>query len=106
MVAKQAWSLLENPDSLAGRIMKARYFLTGDFLCAEVRNCPSLVWRAIVWGRQVNDQGLAIGVVLELKALERAKSRKTVQFPHPDFGSVECLILDSPHVLLKNILSD
>ncbi|CAL2258416.1 unnamed protein product [Prunus armeniaca] len=48
MVSKQAWRLLENPDSLVGRIMKARYFPAENFLRAEVGNCPSLVWRAIV----------------------------------------------------------
>ncbi|ONI05713.1 hypothetical protein PRUPE_5G020600 [Prunus persica] len=58
MVAKQAWRLLENPDSLVSRIMKARYFPAGDFLLAKVGNCPSLVWRGIVWGRQVIKQGL------------------------------------------------
>ncbi|KAI5318714.1 hypothetical protein L3X38_038422 [Prunus dulcis] len=50
MVAKQAWRLLEKPNSLVDHIMKARYFPMG--------NCLSLVWRAIVWGRQVIDQGL------------------------------------------------
>ncbi|KAI5318704.1 hypothetical protein L3X38_038412 [Prunus dulcis] len=50
MVAKQAWRLLEKPNPLVDHIMKARYFPVG--------NCLSLVWRAIVWGRQVIDQGL------------------------------------------------
>ncbi|CAL9020838.1 unnamed protein product [Prunus brigantina] len=34
MVAKQAWWLLENPSSLVGRILRARYFSNGDFLTA------------------------------------------------------------------------
>ncbi|CAL8161196.1 unnamed protein product [Prunus armeniaca] len=34
MVAKQAWRLLENPSSLVGRILQARYFPNGDFLTA------------------------------------------------------------------------
>ena len=44
-----------------------------------------------------------IGAVLELKALERKKSHKIVQFPPLDFGSVEYLTPDSPLMLRKSI---
>ncbi|KAI5318701.1 hypothetical protein L3X38_038409 [Prunus dulcis] len=74
---------------------EGKIFPYGGFLMRRGEELPFLSLASYSLVRQVIDQ--------ELKALERAKSRKTVQFPHPDFGSVECLILDSPHVLLKNI---
>lgn len=58
MVAKQAWRLLENPSSLVGQILRARYFPNGDFLTAGYGQSPSLIWRSILWGRQVIEQGL------------------------------------------------
>ncbi|CAL9001623.1 unnamed protein product, partial [Prunus brigantina] len=58
MVAKQAWRLLENPSSLVGRILRARYFPNGDFLTAGYGQSPSLIWRSILWGRQVIENGL------------------------------------------------
>lgn len=58
MVAKQAWRLIENPSSLVARILHARYYPDGDFMSAEVGTIPSLIWRSILWGRQVIDAGL------------------------------------------------
>lgn len=33
MMGKLAWMLLNNPDSLITRLLKARYFLASDFFC-------------------------------------------------------------------------
>uniref|UniRef100_A0A803NJP8 Reverse transcriptase n=1 Tax=Cannabis sativa TaxID=3483 RepID=A0A803NJP8_CANSA len=51
MLAKQGWRLLCNPDSLASRVYKAKYFPHSDFLSAKLGNSPSFVWRSI-WGAQ------------------------------------------------------
>ncbi|KAM6569080.1 hypothetical protein CsatB_017065 [Cannabis sativa] len=51
MLAKQGWRLLCKPDSLAGKIYKARYYPHSDFLTAELGNNPSFVWRSI-WSSQ------------------------------------------------------
>lgn len=53
LVAKQGWRLIQNPESLAARIMKARYFREGNFLNASTGSNPSYIWRSLLWGRQV-----------------------------------------------------
>jgi hypothetical protein len=51
MLAKQAWRILQNPNTLSARILKAVYFPSTDFLDAGVGHAPSQVWRALVEGR-------------------------------------------------------
>ncbi|KAH0996447.1 hypothetical protein GBA52_020311 [Prunus armeniaca] len=58
MVAKQVWHILEHPISLVGRMLKARYFPNGDFKQAIAGPSPSMIWKAILWGRDVVDDGL------------------------------------------------
>lgn len=58
LLACQAWRLLQNPESLCARLLKAVYFPNSSILSAELGNHPSQVWRAIVDGRDVLCQGL------------------------------------------------
>ncbi|CAH9074791.1 unnamed protein product [Cuscuta epithymum] len=41
MLAKQAWRLLSEPNSLVGRVFRARYYPGGNFLKAKLGNNPS-----------------------------------------------------------------
>ena len=43
LLAKQAWRLIDNPDSLCGTVLKAKYFPSGDLLNAKLkkRELPS-----------------------------------------------------------------
>ena len=43
MVAKQGWRILQKPDSLLAKFLKARYF----FLEADIGHNPSHAWRSI-----------------------------------------------------------
>nr|XP_023891716.1 uncharacterized protein LOC112003738 [Quercus suber] len=47
MLAKQAWRILTNPNSLIARVLKARYFPFGDILTATLGSNPSYSWRSI-----------------------------------------------------------
>ena len=58
LLARQAWRLLINPNSLCAQILKAVYFPSGDLLRAQVGNNPSKTWRAICDGIEVLKQGL------------------------------------------------
>ncbi|KAK8447842.1 hypothetical protein SEVIR_8G166750v4 [Setaria viridis] len=58
LLVRQAWRIMQEPDSLSARILKAVYFPNGDFLDAEVRESPSRVRRAIIDGKEVLKQGI------------------------------------------------
>ncbi|KAM1168006.1 hypothetical protein ACFX19_030496 [Malus domestica] len=51
MLGKQGWRLLEFPNSLIARMLKARYFKDSNFMEAQLGLYPSYTWRSLVWGR-------------------------------------------------------
>ncbi|GAU44672.1 hypothetical protein TSUD_243690 [Trifolium subterraneum] len=53
MVAKQAWNIIQNPESLAAKIIKARYFPRSSLLEASLGYNPSVAWRSIWKARQI-----------------------------------------------------
>jgi hypothetical protein len=59
LLARQGWRILQVPESLSARVLKAVYFPSGDFLSAELGSHPSQIWRSILEGRQA----LAVGLI-------------------------------------------
>ncbi|CAL2238192.1 unnamed protein product [Prunus armeniaca] len=51
LLGKQCWRLINNPDSLWARFLKARYFLNSDFWNAEVGHRASWAWASLIEGR-------------------------------------------------------
>lgn len=44
LLVKQGWRLLQNPDSLAAKILKEKYYPHGTFLCvAKLLECEDTV---------------------------------------------------------------
>lgn len=58
LLARQAWLLPHEPDSISARILKVVYYPTCDFLEAELGKNPSQVWRSIFEGRDTLKLGL------------------------------------------------
>lgn len=57
MLAKQAWRVITNPDSLVARIYKARYFPFGSFWTAAEHATPSYSWRSLFAARDLLCKG-------------------------------------------------
>ena len=50
MLAKQAWRLLENPDSLCATILRVKYYPDGDLLNTDLKKGSSFTWQSIMVG--------------------------------------------------------
>ncbi|KAK9084133.1 hypothetical protein Scep_030604 [Stephania cephalantha] len=57
MLAKQGWRLLTQPDALASRVLKAKYYPRGDLLNAKIGHNPSFTWRGIYAAKGILVQG-------------------------------------------------
>ena len=58
MLAKQAWRIMKNPNSLIARIYKAKYFPFSDILSAKLGCSPSYTWRSIYNSLEVIRRGI------------------------------------------------
>lgn len=58
MLARQVWRIIQVPDSLCARVLKAKYFPQGDVLSAEPQPGMSYVWRSLLQGVQVVKEGM------------------------------------------------
>lgn len=53
MLAKEACRIMQAPESLFARVLKAGYFKAGDFMVATCTNGGSYTWRSILHGRDL-----------------------------------------------------
>jgi hypothetical protein len=58
LIAKQGWRLCQNPSSLTGSILRAKYFPHYSFLEASLGRRPSYAWRSIFSACDLLKQGL------------------------------------------------
>jgi hypothetical protein len=58
LLAKQAWRVIQDPNSLSAQIWKGVYFPSGDLLDVVLGSSPSRIWRSILEGREVLQRGL------------------------------------------------
>ena len=47
LLVKQAWRLLDTPDSLCARLMRAKYYPNGNLLDTVFTRNSSVVWKGI-----------------------------------------------------------
>lgn len=57
MLSRQGWRLLQDPDSLCARVLKARYFPYCHVLEAEPKEGISYSWRSILQGLELIKHG-------------------------------------------------
>jgi hypothetical protein len=58
MLARQAWRLLTNPESLCARVLKAKYFPNSSILDATAMPGISYTWRSILKGVELVKEGM------------------------------------------------
>ncbi|CAL1394093.1 unnamed protein product [Linum trigynum] len=58
LLGKQIWNLLQNPTSLAARVLKAKYYPNSDVLQARVGYNPSFTWRSLMAAQTMVKEGL------------------------------------------------
>ena len=58
LLARQAWRILMDPDSLSARVLRAKYHPGVDILNAEIGSAPSQMWRAIIEGSGLGKKGI------------------------------------------------
>lgn len=58
LLCKQAWRIWSQPDSLVAKILRGRYFSKSFFMDCGVGTRPSYIWRSILHGRELLQQGL------------------------------------------------
>lgn len=62
LLAKQAWRILQQPNSLVALTLRAKYFLGGHFLGVEVGQGGSYAWRSILKGMDLLRKGIRFQV--------------------------------------------
>ena len=58
LLAHQAWRLINSPDSLCARVLKARYYPQGNILDTVFAGQPSSTWSAIAYGLELLKEGM------------------------------------------------
>jgi hypothetical protein len=57
MLSRQAWRLLQHPESLCAQILRAKYYPNGDILSAGPIEGMSYAWRSICHGIELIKEG-------------------------------------------------
>lgn len=47
MLGKQVWSLIQKPDSLVSRVLRAKYYPTGDIINSTRKRGSSFIWSGL-----------------------------------------------------------
>lgn len=58
LLANQAWRIIQRPQSLIYRLLKARYFREGNFFTATRGTQPSYGWNSLRFGRELLESGI------------------------------------------------
>lgn len=58
LLAKQAWRMLTNPNSLWAKFLKELYFPNKNLMEAKCNNNSSWLWKNIIKGRDLLKQGI------------------------------------------------
>jgi len=100
LLARQAWRVMQEPNSFSARILKAVYYPEGDFLDAEAGSNPSRVWRAIVEGKGV----LAQGIIRRIGTGESTRIWDMNWLPRDGMMRPLCCTSDNPPQMVGDLI--
>ena len=60
LLGKQVWRIMQHPECLMARVLKARYFPDGNILTAVLKKKASYAWKSLLHGRDLVKQGLRV----------------------------------------------
>ncbi|GAU30401.1 hypothetical protein TSUD_364470 [Trifolium subterraneum] len=89
MVAKQVWNIVQNPNSLVAKLIKARYFPRSSLFEAPLGYNPSFAWRSMWQARQILSLGCRwrIGSGVNIRVMHdpwlRGSANRWVPSPQP-----------------------
>jgi hypothetical protein len=78
LLARKAWRLLERPNSLCARLLKAKYYKSGSLLDTVFPVNASPVWKGIEYGLEL----LKKGVIWRIGNGERVKVWRDPWIPY------------------------
>ena len=58
LLSKQVWRIMQYPNCLMARMLRARYFSDGDIIKATLKKKASYAWKSILYGRDLITKGL------------------------------------------------
>lgn len=58
LLGKQVWRILQHPECLMARVLRARYSADGNILDAVQKRKASYAWKSILYGKELVKQGL------------------------------------------------
>ena len=58
LLARQAWRLVQQPDSLCARLLKAKYYPSGDLLDTAFIQNQSQTWQGVLHGLELLKKGI------------------------------------------------
>lgn len=101
LLAKQIWRVMENPESLVARVLKARYFKHTDIMEATLSSNPSYIWRSMLWSRDI----IREGIMWKVGNGQSINARRDVWIPSLSEGRIKSNISYDSNILLKELLS-
>ena len=80
LLARQAWRLLQFPDSLCARLLKSRYYPSGNLVDTAFIHNQSQTWQGIVHGLEL----LKEGIIWRIGTGDHVKIFRDNWLPRPD----------------------
>lgn len=102
LLTKQVWRIVENPNALVARILKARYFKHLDIMEASIGNNPLFIWRSLMWSKDL----LHNGTIWKIGDGATINARRDSWIPSIASGKVSSSVFYDSNVTLNCLFTE